>query len=322
MKKRIIPVNKNATKEVCNVLEYLASISGSDIIAGQHTQTMDQKELLYIERLTGKLPALCGFELLAYSPNINYDESDEVCLKEVEENKNTLDAALKWANDHRGLITFTWHWFSPVGGKGKAFYSRHTDFDPRDVLVENSKSRSAFYSDMDHMAQILMPFKEAGMPIIWRPLHESEGTWFWWGSKGPAVAAELYKLMFDHFTGVHALDNLIWVWNCPLREGYVGDEYADIISVDIYPEKHSHLDFETNYNDLMMLCGDNKIAALAEIGVLPDVKKIAHKGIPWSWFMTWSNEFCIGESYSRADVMRDVYCADHTVTLDKLPALY
>src|SRR5690625_3906605 len=87
------PCNPNATKEVVNVLNYLHKISGNGIITGQHTKTKAQEELLYINKVTGKLPGLCGFELLAYSPNINYEQTDEECLKEVKENKNTLEEA-------------------------------------------------------------------------------------------------------------------------------------------------------------------------------------------------------------------------------------
>src|SRR4051812_15307856 len=90
------PCNPNASEEVKNVLRYLSELSGKGIITGQHTQTTVQKELKYIEEVTGKLPALCGFELLAYSPNINYGDASEACLIEVKENKNTLDNAWDW----------------------------------------------------------------------------------------------------------------------------------------------------------------------------------------------------------------------------------
>lgn len=69
MNKRInpAPCNDKASNEVKAVLRYLSELSGKGMITGQHTQTTVQKELRYIEEVTGKLPALCGFELLAYS---------------------------------------------------------------------------------------------------------------------------------------------------------------------------------------------------------------------------------------------------------------
>lgn len=81
--KVMIPVNPDASKEVVKVMNYLGEISWKGIITGQHTKTTEQAELEYIKKVTGKLPALCGFELLGYSPNIDFVHSDEVCLKEV-----------------------------------------------------------------------------------------------------------------------------------------------------------------------------------------------------------------------------------------------
>lgn len=315
------PVNPNATDEVRSVLKYLSKSAGDMVITGQHTQTMVQKELRYIQDVTGKLPALCGFELLAYSPNINYEASDAVCLLEVEENKNTLDKAYEWA-EKGGLITFSWHWFSPIGGKGKAFYTEHTDFDARKVLDKSTDEYQAFISDMDVMADLLKPFQEKKIPILWRPFHESEGTWFWWGAHGPKVARDLYLLMYDHFTNKHQLNNLIWVWNCPLAEGYVGDDFCDVISVDLYPPEHQHQDFKKDYDNLMSFASADKLASLAEIGILPDLDAIGASKLPWSWFMIWSNEFCLTDQYSTKDMLKRVYESPYAITLDKLPKLF
>jgi mannan endo-1,4-beta-mannosidase len=73
--KLYIPQNKNAQQCVKNVMRYLSDITYEKIITGQHTQSMAQEELEYIHTVTGKLPALVGFELLSYSPNINYHDT-------------------------------------------------------------------------------------------------------------------------------------------------------------------------------------------------------------------------------------------------------
>ncbi len=153
--KNVIPCNPNASEEVKAVMKYLSDISGKGIITGQHTQTTIQKELRYIEEVTGKLPALCGFELLAYSPNINYEKSSGACLLEVEENKNTLDNAWDWALNKKGLVTFTWHWFSPFGSWDKGFYAENTTFDASKAVIEGTDEYQALLSDMDMMAEIL-----------------------------------------------------------------------------------------------------------------------------------------------------------------------
>ena len=103
--KNYVPQNPNALPCVKNVMKFLSDISCKQVILGQHTQTMAMEELHYIEKITGKKPALLGFELLSYSPNINYLDTDEECMKEVSENYGTLKRAWEWA-ENKGLITF------------------------------------------------------------------------------------------------------------------------------------------------------------------------------------------------------------------------
>ncbi|WP_223285547.1 glycosyl hydrolase [Paenibacillus sp. PL91] len=315
------PCNPNAFNEVKAVLQYLSGIAGKAIITGQHTQTNSQKELQYIEKITGKLPALCGFELLSYSPNINYENSSAECLLEIDENRNTLDRAWEWA-ERKGLITFTWHWFSPFGSWDKGFYSNNTTFDASKAVIEGTEEYKALISDMDHMADILKPFCENRIPILWRPFHEAEGEWFWWGHKGPEVAKQLYRIMYDRYTHVHALNNLIWVWNSPLAEGYVGDDVTDVISRDLYPPKHTHTDLQPEYEELVRITSEPKLVALGEIGVLPSINQLSLTRIPWVWYMIWSNEFGSTAEWTSEEELLQAYHHEYAITLDKLPVLY
>ncbi|MBN2222150.1 MAG: beta-mannosidase [Vallitaleaceae bacterium] len=316
-KNRKISINKNAIQEVEEVLAYLKNIQGKGILCGQHTQTMEQQELHYIKEHTGFFPALCGFELLAYSPNIHYEESGEACLKEVYENQNTLEKAWEWAQEKKGLITFTWHWFSPLGGRDKAFYTEHTDFDPIQATIEGTPENIAFVSDMDQMAEHLKKFAEAKIPILWRPFHESEGTWFWWGAKGPKIAAKLYQMMYNRYTEHHQLNHLIWVWNCPLEEGYVGDAYADILSVDVYLKPYEHIDYVEHYHKLRALTSADKIFALGEIGNLPSLKALEQSKVPWTYFMVWSYPFGATENNTKKEVLKEVYQNSYAITLER-----
>jgi mannan endo-1,4-beta-mannosidase len=281
---------------------------------------MAQEEMAYIRDITGKEPALCGFELLAYSPNINYRESGAECLTEVEENKNTLELARAWA-ERKGLITFTWHWFSPLYGADKTFYQKNTPFDARLALEDGTPERKAFLSDLDAMAELLKPFRQKWVPVLWRPFHEAEGNWFWWGSHGPETARKLWLDMYERYTRTHNLDNLIWVWNSPLPEGYVGDRYCDVISRDVYLPEHTHSDYREKYDDLMRITTADKIAALGETGPVPGLAQLAQTNIPWAWFMTWSRRAC-REGVTSHEELRAAYNSNYGITLDKLPALY
>ena len=314
-------VNPNAQPEVQRVLDYLEENRGNRLILGQHTQTMEQTELEHIRRITGKLPALCGFELLGYSPNIRPEDSGEECMTEVVNARGTLRKAWEWAR-LGGLITFTWHWFSPLGGRDKSFFSENTDFSASRAAQSGTPENAAFLNDLDYMAGLLRPFSDEHIPILWRPFHEAEGSWFWWEREGAEPCKKLYRLMFERFTERHRLDNLIWVQNSPKVENYPGDDVVDIISRDLYPPAHEHTDLAREYAEISGSISTEKLAAVAEIGTIPDVPALIEHHVPWSWFMTWSGSFTTSENFTSYDELRRAYSCENAVTLDKLPKLY
>lgn len=310
-------VNKNASENAKKLLNFLSDISGKKIITGQHTQTNEMEEISYIKEVTGKTPKLYGFELLGYSPNINYEDASFECLKEVEENKGTLDTALSLALKEDIILTFSFHWYSPIYGHDKSFYQKNTEFDASRILVEGSAERKAFYHDMEVIGEHLKRFKEADIPILWRPFHESDGDWFWWGFKGMEVARELYKLMFDYYVNELKLNNLLWVWNCRYKQGYPGDEYVDVISVDIYNKFNIPTDYKSDYHKLIKETTQNKVSALAEVGYIPDIDKLKTSHVPWAYYMCWSKEFCIGEQYNKKKDLKRMYESDYSITNDR-----
>ena len=315
------PVNPNAQPCVHRMLTYLAQLSGNGILTGQHTKTRGMEELHHIEAVTGRQPALLGFELLSYSPNINYLDTDEECMEEVCGNYGTLRQAWEWAAQ-KGVVTLTWHWFSPLGGRGKAFYTKETDFDATRALVEGTPENKALLSDMDMMAALLRPFRDAGVPILWRPFHEGDGDWFWWGAKGPETLKGLWRLMYDRYTNLHGLDNLIWVWNSPVPDCYPGDDVVDIISRDMYPPAHQHTAQSEKLVELRNITRQEKIALIGEIGTIPSAEALAAEQSGWVSYMTWCGAFCTSEEFTTNEALRAMYNHPWAITKDKLPELY
>lgn len=307
------PVNPNATQKAAQLLKELANVAGKKLITGQHTQTVPMEECAYIKEVTGHLPKLVEFELLSYSPNINTADASPECLKEVYENRNTLEPALALAAEGDIIPMLCFHWFSPIGGRDKAFYAEHTDFDPRRVLVEGTPERKAFYSDMDVIAALLKRFADADIPVLWRPFHESEGTWFWWGSQGGEVAKALYRLMFRYFVDVKGLNNLLWVWSAPSKESYPGDDYCDIVGWDIYLPAKEATDYARQYEELTRNTSPNKVKALTEVGYNPSVKLLEKSHTPWAFYMTWSKEFALDGVYNTKEELRQMYDSDYTI---------
>lgn len=309
----ITPVNKNATEKAKALLGYLADAAGKSILTGQHTQTNPMEEYQLIHDLTGHYPKVVGFEMLSYSPNINYDDASEECLTEVYENRDTLKTALRIAETTDSILCFCFHWFSPLGGRDKAFYMKNTDFDARKVLIEGTPEREAFYSDLEKIAKELLVFKERDIPILWRPFHEAEGQWFWWGAQGGAVTKEMYLLMYNLFVNKYHLDNLLWVWSAPTKESYPGDEYVDVIGWDIYLGSKEYTDYADKYEELIANTTTKKVPAITEVGYIPDIQKLSETHIPWAYYMTWSKEFCLSEQYNSFDDIRNAYSNDYSI---------
>lgn len=313
----VVPCNENATREAIQLLQYIQNVRGKGIITGQHTQTKPMEEIQFIYELTGEYPALCGFELLAYSPNVKKIELDEEARIEVEENQGTLEEAMDWALNKKGMITFTWHWFSPIHGANKSFYSKNTKFDPSRILVTGTKEREAFYADMEYMAKELQVFQDRKIPILWRPFHESYGTWFWWGAKGNELAKEIYILMYEYFVNECSLNHLIWVWNSHVKEAYPSDQYVDIVSTDIYYEKPKATDYLEELNELQENTSKQKPAAIGECGVLPDIEIMKKNKTDWSYYMVWSKEFVMTEKYVTYEKLKAMYQSPYAITLEK-----
>lgn len=315
------PCNPNALPCVRRMMEYLGQLSGKGILTGQHTKTRGMEELHHIESITGKQPALLGFELLSYSPNINYLDTDDECMEEVANNYGTLRQAWEWAAQ-KGVVTFTWHWFSPLGGRSKSFYAANTDFDAARALVDGTPENKALLQDMDMMAALLRPFCEAGVPILWRPFHEGDGDWFWWGKQGPEAVKGLWRLMYDRYTNLHGLNNLIWVWNSPVSACYPGDDVVDILSRDMYPPAHEHTARMDRLTELKQLTPQRKIALIGEIGTIPSAPALAEAKAEWVSYMTWCGDFCTTENFTTGEVLREMYHHPWAITKDKLPELY
>ena len=97
---------------------------------------------------------------------------------------------------------------------------------------------------------------------------------------------------------------------------------ADIISRDLYPEAHCHTDHAKELGELAAITKAEKPYAIAEIGTIPDVEAVIGNRIPWSYYMTWSNEFGRTEQYTSKEELKKAYSFENAVTLSRLPKFY
>jgi mannan endo-1,4-beta-mannosidase len=300
------------------VMALLQRLYGRRIIAGQHTSAAAGPEIAAVEAVTGKLPALRGFDLLSYSGTTATRHMNPDTIAELAANQGTVEAAIAWSRDRRGLVTICWHWFAPLGGTDKTFYTRNTDFDVRRACDPDTPEHAALLADIDRIAEALARLQDAGVPVLWRPLHEADGGWFWWGAHGPEPYLALYRLLFDRLVHGHGLHNLIWVWNAPDSRWYPGDAYVDIVGDDIYVGRGDYGPLAFAFQRASALVGHRKPVALTENGPIPDPDRLVASEAGWLWFMPWWGGGATYHGSSTEGHLRRVYGHPYVLTLDAL----
>jgi mannan endo-1,4-beta-mannosidase len=265
---------------------------------------VDQEELAWIKNASGKTPALVGLDFM-HATGKNSESGWH---------QGYTAATLALAEDvfkRGGIPAYCWHWKDPSGA-AEVFYSpsasgqTSTNFDltkaysdPPAYVTFNTASAEykAIIANIDVIAGYLKKLADKSIPVLWRPLHEASGKWFWWGYRGPNACKSLYRLMFDRFTKQHGLDNLIWVWTTDeagdALTWYPGDDCVDIIGRDYYyyPREANHGSLVASFEKLKDMFGGRKIITLSENGSVPFPDDMKNDGAGWSYFMPWYGDY-------------------------------
>ena len=286
-----------ATEEV---YQYLCDSFGKVMLSCQQESTWmgsPDYEMDIIEQATGKLPAMRGLDFM----NGDFD--------------GVVERAKEWW-EKGGLVTICWH----TGINGKGYQESKDDIpDFEKLLDESTPEHAAMIDNWDKAANALSELRDAGVPVLWRPFHEFDGGWFWWGASGAEPYKELYIHLYDRLTNYHKLNNIIWVWNGDSAEWYPGDEYVDIVSTDIYADKHEYSSQINKFIAVGEASGGKKPVALAENGVQIDPDLMERDNVYWLYFCTWGGEYCTTDIYTSDEMFKKVFNSDQVLTLDELP---
>ena len=316
-------VNPNASENAKRLMTYLCDIYGTDVLSGQNCDTgaYGLENATIWKATGGKYPALLGLDMIEYSPSRVAHGSTS----------KAVDYAIEYW-EKGGIVTFCWHWNAPTeyitGTWYSAFYKEHTNIDLAKIMNgQDQKGYDLLMADIDAIAAQLQKLEDAGVPILWRPLHEASGGWFWWGNAGPEAYKELYVLLYDRLTNEYGLDNLIWVWNGQDKEWYPGDEYVDIIGEDIYPGEKVYTPQTAKYLEVLDYTDAKKMIILSENGCMFDPDLAIRDGAMWGSFCTWGGEFVtkggavytFSEQYTEEHMLKKVYEHEHVITRDELP---
>ncbi len=304
-------VNANATDEAKAVFRYICSVYGNHIISGQQESTWMSSpdyEVNYIKQKTGKYPAIRGLDFM------NEDYS------------GVVSRARSWADDG-GIVTICWHCSSSFdGGFNESQSDTLTAAQWEAVLTDGTSEHAAFIQAMDKAGNALLQLQNDGIPVLWRPFHEFDGGWFWWGKGGSEYFKRLWIMMYNHFTYDLGLNNLIWVlgychngtdYGASLADWYPGNQYCDIAGADSYEAAQNGAEarlFTPVYNAV----NGTKPLVMHETGLIPTVEQF--QSVPWAYFMTWHTTYVTSDN--TVSHLQSIYTSDYVITRDELPDLY
>ncbi|KAF5875812.1 putative mannan endo beta-mannosidase protein [Botrytis fragariae] len=289
----------------------LSNYGNGSIFSGQS----EAAGIAWLEENVGKTPAIIGLDFMDYSPS----------RVEHGTTSNEVEDGIAFS-DRNGIVAFQWHWNapshlidSPAEPWYSGFYTAATTFNLTTVLANPSSADYALLiRDLDTIAALLLRLQAANVPVLWRPLHEAEGGWFWWGAQGPEACVALYRLMFDRFTNHHQLRNLIWVWNSVATAWYPGDDMVDILGYDSYPPAGDHGAVSAPYQSLITLGKDRKMVSLPEVGNIPDPDQLKLYQADWSYFVTWNGAYIDTDEFNSLDFKKKVFNNPSVINLSDL----
>lgn len=314
--------------EAARLLDYLKSIYGKKTLSGTCTNVnWNTNEAQWVYKHTGKWPAINNFDFIHLPFSTPGGWIDYSNTKVVED----------WHNAG-GIVSIMWHWNMPANdGSGWSFYygtaPDKTSFDIRKINDENSPEYKRMIKDIDQVGACLKALQAKGIPVIWRPLHEAGGRWFWWGMDA-AACRKLWQIMYKRFADA-GINNLIWVftpaaaWKEPYSKGfdyYPGDEYVDIVGMDVYNQSDAGDCYRLDYKFLTDQ-KPSKMAALTECGNVATISSQWNAGAKWLYFMPWydyertndpSSAAFNEESHSNASVSwwKDAFSCDFVLSRD------
>jgi mannan endo-1,4-beta-mannosidase len=235
-------VDQNATAETKALLQNLHTMSGEHALFG-HQATLaygytwaGDSSRSDVKDVTGSFPALYGWDVRDFISGPNPDKSNRDSLKWNRQLNYTKEGLKRG-----GVITYCWHMSNPA--TGGSFYDTtravHT-------IIPGGENHDQYKKTLDEVAAFFGELSP--MPVIFRPFHEHNGDWFWWG-KGLTTDEDyitLWRFTVDYLRDEKRVHNLLWAFS-PDRSrtnidtfkkdyfyGYPGDEYVDIIGLDNY----------------------------------------------------------------------------------------
>ena len=260
------------------------------IIIGEHGRGTPQvvtKAVNNFEAATGEKPGIIDIELKTDGMGI-FAETEPYVFSSI------ICDIVDYAAEG-GIFTFTAHWKNPSGNypdeentyRGVLGYDNTLAGYEKaftDLLTVGTEYNAKWMEEIDREVEFFLALQNNGVPAIWRPLHETNGNWFWFCTTqaGKTLDASYVKNIWYYIHDYFAekgIENLLWMYAPNISDNpenekadktmdttylYPGDEYCDLVGVDWYTQ--GELEIVKSESYLRLLDTSRKIGCITEFG--------------------------------------------------------
>ena len=262
-----------------------------------------------VKLVTGSHPAIVGVDFSGLSGKTE---------DEINQTKKHLKANIEATYNRGGITTVAWHFNNPVS---------NTDFYWKDTgtaaavryIVPGGIFNEKYKTILKNIAAVAHAVKGKDgnpVPLIFRPFHEFDGDWFWWGkshcTKEEFVA--LWQFTVSYLKDTLQVHNFIYAFSPDNKfntlntylDRYPGNNWVDIVGVDNYGDwgRDGHYDTAAGIQKLKIVSdyaiNNNKVAAFTETGLesisqsnwYTDVllQALKSNGLQLSYVLVWRND--------------------------------
>ncbi len=256
-----------------------------------------------IKDVCGDYPAFYSEEMYKVTRNI-----------QTERVRYRLTSAYK----RGGVLSMCWHQYDP---QGRGFYAR--DVNGENIVATLLPGGMYHKNYKEKLKKVALFFKGLrgpkgeAIPVIFRPYHEHNGDWFWWG-KGQCTTQQYIQLW--QFTVTYLRDslnvhNLLYALSPSLDRANWGADYKEIFPgeafVDVYGVDHYFGDVITSVDRSNFRNGLQRVARLArQDQKIPALTEVGQEGLDTANFFTgvllWAvKEDSLNNDFSYAAVWRN-----------------
>lgn len=308
-------IDKDATPETVNLFLNLHEISKKHILFGHQHATeyghgwFGDSNRSDVKSVTGSHPAVIGVDFSGLSGRPD---------SSIEKTKNALRKTISATYNRGGVVTIAWHFSNPISGGG--FYWKDSVSLPAvKYIIPGKQHHDKYKSILQEIGSFVKSIKGRDgkvVPMIFRPFHEFDGDWFWWGRAHctPEEFKTLWRFTVSYLRDSLQVHNFIYAFSPDNKfnnreeylERYPGDQWVDMVGMDNYGDfgRDGRYNVEAGIKKLKVVSDyartAGKLAAFTETGLesIPNktwwtetlLKALKSDDIQLSYVLVWRND--------------------------------